>query len=357
MLMELETAPPANGSTANISVSAAPGETPYIVLAFDNNVTDADIQNNLTVAKDDGSSIPINWIANDGDIDPNADINATILADMKKSADDGKQYRMAVLRMKEGGNYTVSTSALSFTDEKGFAVAPFEKLDLTQNGNTLTGGVKYPAENTTYTLRTYLGSKPGEATHLVDEQVVDTTQVNTVNIPTEGTLMPTGEYYVSSFLMTEKTTEVSEEDGSTKNVTVLAAIDSQQFATPVSYTNNNPYQPSAPASATLIFTGNEVMRAEWQPVENADGYRVTIYQEQNGGWVDTGFGYDLDKDTTAIDMALTVGGEETEESKNLTANATYKVGVSAYREPEDGAKYYTAQKPNPPAFSCRNTRR
>ena len=350
MLMELETAPPANGSTANITVSAAPGETPYIVLAFDNNVTDADIQNNLTVAKDDGSSIPINWIANDGDIDPNADINATILADMKKSADDGKQYRMAVLRLKEGGNYTVSTSALSFTDEKGFAVAPFEKLDLTQNGNTLTGGVKYPAENTTYTLRTYLGSKPGEATYLVDEQVVDTTQVNTVNIPTEGTLMPTGEYYVSSFLMTEKTTEVSEEDGSTKNVTVLAAIDSQQFATPVSYTNNNPYQPSAPASATLIFTGNEVMRAEWQPVENADGYRVTIYQEQNGGWVDTGFGYDLDKDTTAIGMALTVGGEETEESKNLTANATYKVGVSAYREPEDGAKYYSAETKSSDVF-------
>ena len=343
MLMELETAPPANGgSTANITVSAAPGETPYIVLAFDNSVADAEIQSNLTVAKD-GSPMSINWIANDGDIDPNADINATILADMKKSADDGKQYRMAVLRLKEVGNYTVSTSALSFTDEKGFAVAPFEKLDLTQNGTTLIGGVKYPAENTTYTLRTYLGSKPGEATYLVDEQTVDTAQGNTVNIPTKGTLMPTGEYYVSSFLMTEKTTEVSEEDGSTKNVTVLAAIDSQQFATPVSYTNNNPYQPNAPASATLTFTGNEVMRAEWQPVENVNGYRVTIYQQQNGGWVDTGFGYDLDKDTTAIDMALTVGGAETAESKNLTANQTYKVGVSAYTEPDSGAKYYSAE--------------
>ena len=349
MLMELETALPANGSTANITVSADSGETPYIVLAFDNSVADAEIQSNLTVAKD-GSPMSINWIANDGDIDPNADINATILADMKKSADDGKQYRMAVLRLKEGGNYTVSTSALSFTDEKGFAVAPFEKLDLMQNGNTLTGGVKYPAENTTYTLRTYLGSKPGEATYLVDEQVVNTTQGNTVSIPTEGTLMPTGEYYVSSFLMTEKTTEVSEEDGSTKNVTVLAAIDSQQFATPVSYTNNNPYQPNAPASATLTFTGNEVMRAEWQPVENVNGYRVTIYQEQDGGWVDTGFGYDLDKDTTAIDMALTVGGKETEESKNLTANATYKVGVSAYREPEDGAKYYSAETKSSDVF-------
>lgn len=344
MLMALETEPLANGgSTANITVSAAPGETPYIVLAFDNSVTDEDIQNDLTVAREDGSSISINWIANDGDIDPNADINATILADMTKSADDGKQYRMAVLRLKEGGNYTVSAGALNFTDEKGFAVAPFEKLNLTQNSNTLTGGVKYPAENTTYTLRTYLGSNPGEATYLVDEQVVNTAQDNTVNIPTVGTLMPTGEYYVTSFLMTEKTTTVNAEDGSTKDVTVLAAIDSQQFADKVSYTNNNPYQPKAPADATLTFTGNEVMRAAWQPVENVNGYRVKIYQEQNGSWVDTGFGYDLDKNTTAIDMALTVGGEETEESKNLTANQTYKVGVSAYTEPDSGAKYYSAE--------------
>ena len=343
MLMALETAPPANGgSTANITVSADSGETPYIVLAFDNSVADTDIQSALTVAKD-GSPMSIHWIANNGDIDPNADINATIMADMKKSADDGKQYRMAVLRLKEDGNYTVSANALNFTDQKGFAVAPFEKLDLTQSGATLTGGVKYPAENTTYTLRTYLGSNPGEATYLVDERTVDTAQGNTVSIPTEGTLMPTGEYYVSSFLMTEKTTTVNAEDGSTKDVTVLAAIDSQQFADKVTYTNNNPYQPSKPAGATLTFTGNEVMRAEWQKVDNADGYRVTIYQEQNGVWVDTGFGYDLDKDTTAINMALTVGGEETEKSKNLTANQTYKVGVSAYREPENGAKYYSAE--------------
>ena len=344
MLMALETAPPANGgSTANITVSAAQGETPYIVLAFDNSVTDAEIQSALTVAKDGGSPISIHWIANDGDIDSNADINATIMADMKKSQDDGRQYRMAVLRLKEGGNYTVGAGALSFSDEKGFAVAPFEKLDLTQSGNTLTGGVKYPAANTTYTLRTYLGSNPGEATYLVDERTVDTAQVNTVSIPTEGTLMPTGEYYVSSFLMTEKTTTVNAEDGSAKDVTVLAAIDSQQFADTVTYTNNNPYRPSAPTGVTLKFTGNEVMRAAWQQVDNADGYRVTIYQKQSGNWVDTGFGYDLDKGTTSIDMALTVGGEETAESKNLTANQTYKVGVSAYTEPEDGAKYYSAE--------------
>ena len=153
----------------------------------------------------------------------------------------------------------------------------------------------------------------------------------------------TGDYYVSSFLMTEKTTTVNAEDGSTKDVTVLAAIVSRQFVDKVTYTNNNPYRPNAPDNATLTFTGNEVMSTAWQPVTDADGYHVTIYQQQNGNWVDTGFGYDLDKDTTAVDMALTVGGEETEETKNLTVNQTYKVGVSAYREPEDGAKYYSAE--------------
>lgn len=342
MLMALENAPPANGSTANITVTADPGETPYIVLAFDNSVADTDIQSALTVAKD-GSPISINWIANDGDINPDAAINATILADMKKSQDDSKQYRMAVLRLKEGGSYTVSAGALNFTDQKGFAVAPFEKLNLTQSGATLTGGVKYPAANTTYTLRTYLGSNPGEATYLVDERTVDTAQGNTVSIPTAGTLMPTGEYYVTSFLMTEKATTVNAEDGTTKNVTVLAAIDSQQFADKVTYTNNNPYRPNAPDNATLTFTGNEVMRAEWKQVDNADGYRVMIYQQEGSNWINTGFGYDLDKETTSIDMALTVGGEETAESKNLTANQTYKIGVSAYTQTEDGAKYYSAE--------------
>lgn len=159
-----------------------------------------------------------------------------------------------------------------------------------------------------------------------------------VNIPESGTLAPTGEYYVTSFLMTEKETDL---DGDGEMEKALAAIDSNQFNSKISYTNTK--QPESPATVHLEAAGNEVMRAGWQQVDNADGYRVTIYQQQNGGWVDTGFGYDLDNKTTSIDMALTVGGEETEESKNLTANQTYKVSVSAYTQTEDGAKYYSAE--------------
>ena len=336
--VSLSAAPTALPYTKNFTVTAGADETPYIVLAFDNSVTEDEIKDALTIKKD-GSDIGIYWLAEDGKMDANADINAMTIADMKKSQDDGEEYRLAVLRLKAGGTYTVNSGALEFTDEKSFAVEPFEKLELTQNGYALSGQVKYPVENTTYVLRTYLGSAEGEATYLVDEQEVKDLNNISVNIPQSGALAPTGKYYVTSFLMTDKTFNM--EDGAKK--TALMGIDTNAFTTLVDYTNTN--QPERPAGVTLEFVGNEVMRGEWQAVNDADGYRVTVYQEKNGSWVNTGFGYDLDKSVTALDMALTVGGAETAESKNLSANETYRIGVSAYRTVE-GGKYYSAETPS-----------
>ena len=334
--VSLSAAPTALPYTKDFTVTAGPDETPYIVLAFNNNVTEEQIIDALTIKKD-GSDIGIYWLKKDGKMDANAAINAMTIADMKKSPDDGKEYRLAVLRLKEGGTYTVNSGALEFTDEKSFAVEPFEKLELTQNGYALSGKVKYPVENTTYVLRTYLGSAEGEATYLVDEQEVKDLNNISVNIPQSGALAPTGQYYVTSFLMTEKTFNM--EDGTKK--TALMGIDTNAFTTLVDYTNTN--QPERPAGVTLEFVGNEVMRGEWQAVDGADGYRVTVYREKDdGSWEDTGFGYDLDEKTTAINMALTVGGAETAESKNLSANETYRIGVSAYRTIE-GGKYYSAE--------------
>ena len=333
--VSLSAAPTALPYTADFTVNAGPDETPYIVLAFDNSVTEEQIKDALTIKKD-GSDIGIYWLKKDGKMDANADINAMTIADMKKSQDDGEEYRLAVLRLKEGGTYTVNSGALEFTDEKSFAVEPFEKLELTQNGPALSGKVKYPVQNTTYVLRTYLGSAEGEATYLVDEQEVKDLNNISVNIPQSGALAPTGKYYVTSFLMTDKTFNM---EGGTKQ-TELMGIDTNVFTERVDYTNTN--QPERPAGVTLWFVGNEVMRGEWQAVNDADGYRVTVYQEKNGSWVNTGFGYDLDKSVTALDMALTVGGAETAESKNLSANETYRIGVSAYRTVE-GGKYYSAE--------------
>ena len=305
-------------SSADIKVTAGADETPYILLAFDSSVSEETLRDVLMV---DGEKPT--WELDD----PIDETKIYAASDVITNKNDNEEYRVVLLRLPGEDTYSVSTgdSDLKFSHETA-SVLPFEALELTQNGDKLSGEVKYPEAGRTYTLRTYLGSAEGEADYLVDEQTdVDPDSIS-VTIPTEGTFMPSGEYYATSFLMTEK--EFTFEDESTE--TALMAIDSQQFDDPITYTNTN--EPDAPGSVSLEFVGNEVMKAEWDAVDGADGYRVTIYQEKGSGWQDTGFGYDLDKNTTSIDMALTVGGEETENSKNLSADETYKIGVSAYKE-------------------------
>ena len=321
--------PRGSGNVLTITVNANADETPYIVLAFEDSATDEQIKA-LTVQKG-GADVTVNWIANDGDIDPDAEINGTIIDGMKKTVDDGKNYRLAILRLSEDGEYSIDAGNLKFSDQKSFAVTPFEKLALTldTSGNQVSGKVKYAEEDTKYVLRTYFAEKEGGADYLIDEQIDVNPNSISVDIPNSGTHAPSGEYYVTSFLMTEKTTTVADENGESENVTALMAIDSQALGT-VSYTNSN--EPAAPVWAKLDFVGNEVMRAEWEEVPNVDGYRVTVYQKDGSEWKDTGFGYDLDAKTTSINMALTVGGEETKNSKNLSPNETYKVGVRAYKE-------------------------
>ena len=335
--------------TKEITVNAGADETPYILLAFDNSLTEEEIKQALKVQKN-GTDLRVNWVGEDGRIDPAADINAASTGDMKKTEDDGNCYRLVLLRLKEGGTYSVDTGTLSFSDEEGFTVEPFEKLDLTQNTNNLTGKVKYPENGKTYVLRTYLGSSEGDAAYLVDEQTVTDTDNLSVSLPDSGELLPTGTYYATSFLMTEK--EFTLEGG--EKVTTLAAIDHQKFSVPISYKNT--MQPAAPSTATLEFIGNEVMRAKWDPVVGADGYHVTIYQKDGTDWKDTGFGYDLGADKNTIDMALTVGGSAVSfngegeaasaPAENLTADKDYKIGVRAYKQEtiEKGkGKYYSLE--------------
>ena len=334
---------PRNGgkTQAEITVDGGEGKTPYILLAFDGTATEEDIKDNLKIQKDDGADIKINWIEEGKDpTDPDAEINATIIANMKKSEDDGKVYHLALMRLKNGGTYSVSAeNGLSFTDEKGIDVEPFEelKLKLDSSNKELSGQVMHPAKNTTYVLRTYFANTEGGADYLIDERQIDDPDNISVSIPTDGALAPTGSYYVTSFLMMEKTADL---DGDDVDETALAAIANQQFDEQISYRNSN--QPGKPQNVTLELAGNEVMSAGWEAVTDADGYAVRIYQQKGNDWIDTGFGYDLDKGTTSINMALTVGGEETGESKNLSANETYKVGVRAYRTVEKG-KYYSEE--------------
>lgn len=74
----------------------------------------------------------------------------------------------------------------------------------------------------------------------MDEQEVENPASISVNIPQSGALAPTGQCYVTSFLMTEKTFNM--EDGTKK--TALMGIDTNAFTTLVDYTNTN--QPERP---------------------------------------------------------------------------------------------------------------
>lgn len=335
MLTALEPVVLTNGSSENSKVIEVkvtdPAETPYILLAFDESVSEEDIKQALIVTKkDETNRIDINWVGEDGQINSTYEINAG--TDLIENV-DGNKYRVVLLRLRSGGTYEGNTDSLTLVTDKskGVTVTPFEKLGLNLNSSSgvVSGKIKYAEDDTTYTLRTYLAEKEGGADYLIDEQIVTDSNFISVTVSPSGTRAPTGEYYVTSFLMTEKSVEVTE-NGASKTVNALAAIDSWQSDTTVDYTNSN--QPAAPANVTLTFVGNEVMKAAWDKVDDADGYRVTVYQKDGNEWKDTGFGYDLDAKTTSIDMALTVGGEETENSKNLSPNETYKIGVSAYRE-------------------------
>lgn len=334
--------PRGSGNAQTITVTAGADETPYILLAFNKNVTEEEIRTALSVMKQgDSNSIDINWVGEDGQINPTAEIYAGI--DLIKNNKDGEEYRVALLRLKEAGTYEVNTGGLTLVTDKskGVAVAPFEKLALTLDDSSyrVSGEVEYAEEDTKYVLRTYFAEKEGGADYLIDEQINVNPDSISVDIPNRGTHAPSGEYYVTSFLMTEKTTTVADENGESENVTALMAIDSQTLGT-VSYINSN--EPAAPTDVTLTFVGNEVMHAEWQPVDGVDGYRVTVYQKKDGKWEDTGFGYNLDENTTSTNMALTVGGNAVKASgensavsvpaENLSPNETYKIGVSAYKE-------------------------
>ena len=327
-------------SSETIIVNAGADETPYILLDFGTdvtNVTEEMIQNSLTV----NSEKPI-WTWDENATAEAGNIYAA--SDLITKVGSPEQHRVVLLRLPSAGNYSVDAGTLTFTHQQE-NVTPFEKLEMSQNDSQLSGKIKYAEPNVKYTLRTYLGAEQGKTTYLVDEHDVTDNSNLSVNVPTSGTHAPSGSYYATTVLMTEKEATTTDENGQEKVVPALAAIDSQQFGATVSYTNDE--EPKAPTNVTLTSVGNEVMQASWTAADKADGYAVKIYQQktQKDGsktWEDTGFGYDVDAKTTSIDMAMTVGGNavsvnekgtaaESVPAEKLSANEIYKVGVRAYK--------------------------
>ena len=99
-------------SRTEISASAGTDEAPYIVLAFDGNLTEEQIKENLKIFNDRNAELNIDWMTDDSQFNPDEDVSATTIADMEKTNADGKKYRLALLRLKEGGKYIVDAGTL-----------------------------------------------------------------------------------------------------------------------------------------------------------------------------------------------------------------------------------------------------
>lgn len=378
----VRTASSSNGTTTaskTIEVSGVDDEeTAYLVLSFQEN-TAIDLSK-VNVTKSGGDSFsftPVQIAVDENDSITNAD-EANIMSGVMPLADGSGNEQVLIIKLGEGSSYngTYTVSLGNGTDEiqpaysTANVVAPADGLGamgVNDSGN-IEVEVEYPEEGTNYILRTYLGTGPLGTDYMVDERAVENLDADgemSFNIPTRGTAAPTGDYYVTSYLLKE-ISYIPE--GAAEPETAYVAIDYAGVSdTRVGYTNT--MSPAgAPQEVTLEANGNETMVASWKApsaAANVDGYKITIYEQEGENWVDTGFGYEYDASqfvstnadyisglsvsddgTYSIDMAMTVGGE-------LEAGKSYKVGVSAYNsetvtigDETQNVKYYGQEAQN-----------
>lgn len=209
------------------------------------------------------------------------------------------------------------------------------------SGGILDGTVQNMDSNTSYILRTYLGTEKGSTDYLISQSVVPTNGEITETILLSGGAVPTGSYYVTAVLL-EKITDDFDGDGKIEDDEIaFVKTDAYEFDDNNTIIYTNDIQPNAPEGVKLTSIGSELMRAAWKLPSNGpniDGYYIRLYQEDGSDWIATGANYllksnDLIKDsdgTYTFDMAVTVGNNNNKISP-LEANRNYKIGITAFR--------------------------
>ncbi|MEG1396819.1 MAG: Ig-like domain-containing protein, partial [Oscillospiraceae bacterium] len=247
--------------------------------------------------------------------------------------------------------YTISCSQAT-------PIAAFDS-DLTAATNKITGTLKDLDAQKKYIVRSYLGNTPGGTDHLISQTDNVTASLN-ADFPLSGTMAPSGTYRPTCVLLEEVRGDY-DNNPATEDEKAYVTVDTcyQFTADTVVYTNSA--QPDAPTAVELTSTGNELLHAAWtapSDMSKVDGYFVKIYKKDtHGNWVDANAGYQVKKNVTAIDMALTVGGKEVITGANgsksggelisLPANASYRIGVEAF--------HYTADKKDADGKSVSST--
>ena len=264
-------------------------------------------------------------------------------------------------RGNEDGKWKV-TADCDFTCQL-VASAPLTTLELTLSGYDATSTVQNGRDGKTYAVRYYLDTEPNGTGEHYFLDMVEGAAPYTYEVPHEGSIAPTGEYFVTAVLV-----EKVDFEASGKKESAWVTVDTQTSAGTVKYTNTS--KPTAPKNVTIAATGNETLTAAWDGVAGAGGYRVTLYYQEGGTWKQAGASYELDNaDFTkggaasmsggrySLRMTPTVAGNSVTVIKNeakpeesgidlsggtsdeAPTNVNYKVAVEAIRYEESAISY------------------
>lgn len=266
----------------------------------------------------------------------------------------------------ENGKWKV-TADCDFTCQL-VASAPLTSLDLNLSGYDATSTVQNGRDGKTYAVRYYLDTKAdGTGEHYFLGMVE--TAPYTYEVPKNGSIAPTGNYHVTAVLVEKVVGDFDGNGKTTEDEYSWVTVDTKTSAGTVKYENTS--KPAAPKNVTIAATGNETLTAEWDSVEKADGYRVTLYYQEGGTWKQAGASYELDNadfdkggaasksgGKYSLRMTPTVAGNSVTVSQNendptisfsggtsdeAPTNVNYKVAVEAirYEEKEANVRYFS----------------
>lgn len=186
------------------------------------------------------------------------------------------------------------------------ASAPLTTLELRLNGNDATSTVKNGRTDKTYAVRYYLDTKEDRTGEHYFLDMVEGAGSYTYEVPKNGSIAPTRDYHVTAVLVEKVTGDFNGDGKTTEDEYSWVTVDTKTSAGTVKYTNDS--KPNPPKNVTIAATGNETLTAEWDGVEKADGYRVTLYYQEGGDWKQAGASYELDNADFTKGGAATVNG-------------------------------------------------
>ena len=348
------------------------GADTLLIQLFPKNATLAELKNGLEITLPDGSSLTLVDPVITGNVFTNPETaNCTDIVDDEL----GEGLLIATgLTTDMEQTFTVEADC-DFTYVLSASAKP-TALSFSLSGRDAESTIANKRDGKTYAVRYYLDTeldRSGEHYFLdmIESEPFDYT------VLAEGSLAPTGEYHVTAVLVDRITGDFNGDGEIGEDEYSWVTVDTATSTNKISYTNTK--TPNAPADVALTATGNETLTASWTAVDDADGYRVTLYYEEGGEWKQAGAPYELENadfgskenpaatisgSTYSLRMAPTVYGKELQISgtenpsvtgtgaayDNARANVNYYVKVESFKHDadasgEDGAldtRYYSA---------------